>query len=38
MEILWLAHKVSIELTLSTQLKEYDLNSQISQREVGESH
>jgi hypothetical protein len=33
MEMLLLAHKVSLELTLSTQHKEYRFNTQISQRE-----
>jgi hypothetical protein len=36
MEMLLLAHKGSIDLTLSTQHKGYGLNPQISQREVGE--
>jgi hypothetical protein len=33
MEMLLLAHKVAIELTLSTQHQGYGLNPQISQRE-----
>jgi hypothetical protein len=33
MEILLLAHKDALELTLSTQHKGYDFNPQISQRE-----
>jgi hypothetical protein len=33
MGMLLLAHKVALELTLSTQHKEYGLNPQISQRE-----
>jgi hypothetical protein len=33
MEILLLAHKVALELTLSTQNKGYGLNLQISQRD-----
>jgi hypothetical protein len=33
MEMLLLAHKGSLELTLSTQHKGYGLNPQISQRE-----
>jgi hypothetical protein len=33
MEMLLLAHRVALELTLSTQHKEYGLNPQISQRE-----
>jgi hypothetical protein len=33
MEMLLLAHKVTLELTFSTQHKEYGLNPQISQRE-----
>jgi hypothetical protein len=33
MEMLFLAYKVTLELTFSTQQKEYDLNPQISQRE-----
>jgi hypothetical protein len=33
MEMLLLAHKGALELTLSTQQKEYGLNQQISQRE-----
>jgi hypothetical protein len=37
MRMYLLAHKGSLELTLSTQPKEYGLNPQISQREVGES-
>jgi hypothetical protein len=35
--MLLLSHKDALELTLSTQHKGYDLNPQISQREVGES-
>jgi hypothetical protein len=33
MGMLLLAHKVALELTLSTQHKEYGLNPQISQKE-----
>jgi hypothetical protein len=33
MEMLLLAHKVTLELTFSTQHKEYGFNPQISQRE-----
>jgi hypothetical protein len=33
MEMLLLAHKITLELTLSTQHKGYGLNPQISQRE-----
>jgi hypothetical protein len=36
--MLLLAHKDTLELTLSTQHKGYGLNPQISQREVWESH
>jgi hypothetical protein len=35
MEMLLLAHKDALELTLSTQHKGYGLNPQISQREIG---
>jgi hypothetical protein len=35
MEMLLLAHKVTLELTFSTQNTEYGLNSQISQRGLG---
>jgi hypothetical protein len=38
MGMLLLAHKDALEITLSTQHKEYGLNPQISQKEVGESH
>jgi hypothetical protein len=38
MEMLLLAHKDALDITLSTQHKEYGLNPQISQKEVGESH
>jgi hypothetical protein len=38
MRMLLLVYKDALELTLSTQRKEYGLNPQISQKEVGESH